>query len=221
MRRRLSKQCTAPTTLFSSSMKHEIGKVHAAIKDPSEQPTLDGDMCKISEFLSLDNLFSLLKVLDRMDDAVAVKETIKEIWKANSDEELQRRLYEGISLLLRGDKEKALEIFTQLTTDDPNYGEAWNKKSTCHFMLGDMELSSEAAKRTLEIHPNHFQALSGLGLVQYETKRYKLAAHSFRQSLDLDPWGPMSSKLSACLDLIEALDEEEAGAMEGTAPCET
>ena len=100
-----------------------------------------------------------------MEDAVVVEENIKEIWKANSDPELRWALDDGTADLLQGNKERALETFTQLAVDDPNYAEAWNKKSTCHFMLGDMESSLEAAKQTLELQPDHFQALNGLGLV--------------------------------------------------------
>jgi len=204
------------------SMKEEISKIHMAIRDPSaaSDSDLEDDYIHIAKALSLKNLFGLLKGLDCMEDAVVVEENIKEIWKANSDPELRWALDDGIADLLQGNKEKALKTFTQLAEDDPTYAEAWNKISTCHYMLGDMESSLEAAKQTLELQPDHFQALNGLGLVQYETKRYKLAAESFRRSLRLDPWGPVSSRLSACLDLLKAMDNEE-GAVEGSAPYET
>mmetsp|Transcript_10223 Transcript_10223/g.14341 ORF Transcript_10223/g.14341 Transcript_10223/m.14341 type:complete len:195 (-) Transcript_10223:656-1240(-) len=193
-----------------------------AIRDHSaaSDSDLDDDYIHIVKSLSLENLFGLLKGLDCMEDAVVVEENIKEIWKANSDPELRWALDDGIADLLQGNKEKALETFTQLAVTDPEYAEAWNKISTCHYMLGDMESSLEAAKQTLELQPDHFQALNGLGLVQYETKRYKLAAETFRRSLRLDPWSPVSSRLSACLDLLKAMDNEE-GAVEGSAPYET
>lgn len=196
----------------------EICKLHVAIRDPSDD-SASLEHVAIAEQISKANLFALLNAPDCMDDAIVVEETVKEIWKANRDPELRWRLDNGIADLLQGKKERALDTFSQLAVDDPQYAEAWNKKSTCHFMLGEMESSWEAAKQTLELQPDHFQALNGLGLVQYETKRYKLAAESFRRSLRLDPWSPVSSRLSACLDLLEDMSDEQ-GAAEGSAPYE-
>lgn len=144
-----------------------------------------------------------------MDGAIVLEETIKEIWKAHSDPQLRSRLDSGISDLVRGNKERALTVFLSLVDEDPDYGEAWNKASTCYYMLGDMQLSLEAAEQTLKLLPKHFQAMNGLGLVHYETRRYKLAAQTFRQSLVLDPWSPVSSRLSACLDMLHGMDLEE------------
>lgn len=175
----------------------------------------------MEEKLSMENLFALLHASNSMDDAIVVEETIKEIWKAHSDPEMRWRLDDGVADLLHGKKEEALSIFSQLVHDDPQYAEAWNKKSTCHFMLGDMDLSLEAAHRTLELQPKHFQALNGLGLVQYETKRYKSSAESFRRSMSLDPWSPASSRFSLCLDVLDTMGDNEEGAAEGSAPYET
>ena len=193
--------------------------MQVSLRDPAIEK--DADLSDIAENLSLETMFEMLKLSDTMDGAIVFEETIKELWKANENQELRFRFDNGVADLLRGNKERALTIFAQLVKDDPEYAEAWNKASTCHFMLGDMQSSLEAAERTLELIPRHFQALNGLGLVQYETRRYKLAAQSFRQSLTLDPWSPVSSRLAACLDMLHGADLEEEGASEGTAPSET
>jgi len=145
--------------------------------------------------------FELLYVAENLNDAICVQDTIKEIWKAHKDEEMSARLDDGTAELLRGNKEKALTIFDEIIKSDAEYFEAWSKKSTCHFMLGEMEESQEAALTTLDLQPLHFQALNGLGLVFYEKKDYKKALETFRKSLSLDPWSPVSSKLSSCIDM--------------------
>ena len=137
------------------------------------------------------------------------------------DSSIRNRLDNGIADLLRGNKEKALIAFKGLTVADPDYAEAWNKASTCYFMLGDMQASLEAAEKALHLIPRHYQALNGMGLIQYETRRYKMAAGTFRKSLTLDPFSPVSSRLAACFDLLHGLDlDDEQGAAEGTAPYE-
>lgn len=181
----------------------------------------DKEIQQVGNSLSTDLLFKFLKLANNRNSAVAVEETMKELWKAHPDPALRSRLDSGITDLLRGKREKALITFKELINDDPDYGEAWNKASTCYFMLGDMQASLEAANKALELIPHHFQVLNGLGLIQYETRRYKLAAMSFRQSLQMDPWSPVSSRLAACLDLLYGSDlKEEQGAAEGTAPYE-
>mmetsp|Transcript_12163 Transcript_12163/g.18776 ORF Transcript_12163/g.18776 Transcript_12163/m.18776 type:complete len:89 (+) Transcript_12163:2255-2521(+) len=76
-------------------------------------------------------------------------------------------------------------------------------------MLGDMQSSLEAAEQAISLLPKHFQAVNGLGLIQYETRRYKLAAASFRQSLEMDPWSPVASRLASCMDLLIGGDLED------------
>jgi tetratricopeptide (TPR) repeat protein len=181
----------------------------------------DDDIKDLGELLSTDVLYKFLKLSNNMDSAVVVEETMKELWKSHPDSQLRSRLDSGIADLLRGNREKALITFKDLLEDDPDYGEAWNKVSTCYFMLGDMQLSLEAAEKTMELIPNHFQVMNGMGLIQYETRRYKMAAELFRKSLQLDPWSPVSSRLAACIDLLHGMElEDEQGAAEGTAPYE-
>jgi tetratricopeptide (TPR) repeat protein len=166
----------------------------------------DTELADIAKKLSLDTMFAMLKLSDTMESAVVFEETIKEIWKAHENQELRLKLDNGVADLLRGNKERALDTFTKLVEDDPDYAEAWNKASTCHFMLGDMQLSLEMAERTLMLLPRHFQAMNGLGLVHCETRKYKLGARLFRQSLALDPWSPVSARLAVCKDMLHDAD---------------
>jgi tetratricopeptide (TPR) repeat protein len=109
---------------------------------------VDSDLSDMVSKLSFENLFATLRLSETMDGAIVLEETIKEIWKAHSDPRLRSRLDSGISDLVRGNKERALTVFLSLVDEDPDYGEAWNKASTCYYMLGDMQLSLEAAGQT-------------------------------------------------------------------------
>ena len=182
----------------------ESAKLHLASRDGGLAPS--DPLFDMAGALSLENMLRLLHDTDNLTDAASIEEWCKEVWKAHEDEDIRRRLDDGVADLLRDNKERALAAFTQLVEDEPTYAEAYNKKSTCHYMLGQMSASLEASRAALHLAPKNFQALNGLGLAQYETRRYKLAADSFRRSLQLDPWGPISSRLSVCIDLLEAVD---------------
>jgi tetratricopeptide (TPR) repeat protein len=90
-----------------------------------------------------------------------------------------------------------------LVAQDPAYAEAWNKRATCEFLLGDFDKSLDATEKALEIDPLHFQALNGLGLIYFQKKDYAKAIESFRKSLSIDPWSAVPTKLSVCIDRLE------------------
>jgi len=181
-------------------VKKEFASLHLASRDGGLAES--HSLYSMASALSLENLLKLLQQVDNLSDAATIEETLKEMFKAHPYQEMRRRLDDGLAHLLRGNKEDALRAFTELVKDEPEYAEAWNKKSTCHYMLGQMTESIEAAQASLHLAPLNFQALSGLGLVQYENREYQLAADSFRRSLEIDPWSPISSKYAACVDLL-------------------
>lgn len=152
--------------------------------------------------LPLHKFLELLQNTERLDDAIAIEETIKEMWKAHCSQDLRKQLDIGIADVLRGKVREALDIFKGLTTKDEHYAEAWNKVAACEYMLGNMQSSLDAAERALDLMPTHFQALNGVGLCHFDEGKYDLAAESFEKSIDLDPWSPVSSKLAACADMI-------------------
>ena len=182
-------------------IKKEFSTLHLASRDGGLAQS--HPLYSMASALSLENLLTLLQQMENLNDATTIEETLKEMFKAHSCQETRRRLDDGLADLLRGNKEEALRALTELVEDNPDYAEAYNKKSTCHYMLGQMTESIEAAQAALYLAPLNFQALSGLGLVQYENRKYHLAADSFRKSLEIDPWSPISCKYAAVLDLLK------------------
>ena len=185
-------------------VKKEFSSLHLASRDGGLAQS--HPLFSMASALSLENLLKLLQRVDNLNDAVTIEETLKEMFKAHPCQETRRRLDDGLADLLRGNKEDALRSFTKLVEDVPDYAEAYNKKSTCHYMLGQMTESIEAAQASLHLVPLNFQALSGLGLVQYENRKYHLAADSFRRSLEIDPWSPISCKYAAVVDLLKDIN---------------
>jgi hemimethylated DNA binding protein len=162
------------------------------------------DIDSISKQMALNNLLELLKSAQDMEVASIVSESLKEIWKAHLNDQLRWKLDTAVAHLLAGKVSQALEDFSEVVDDDPSYAEAWNKASTCEFMMGNMDASLAAAHKTIECLPTHFQALNGLGLVYYEKKDLSSAIDCFRKSMDLDPWSPVSARLSVCLETVKS-----------------
>ena len=160
--------------------------------------------------LSSEHIVLLLKYSDSLETATILAEFMKAIWKANLDVDIREKMDQANHLMLMGDTEEALALFTEIVDDDPSYADAWNRASTCEFMLGNLEASLAAAKRTVELVPTHFQALNGMGLVYSELKELPSAVASFQKGLEIDPWSPVSSRLSSSIETLK-LSEKLSG----------
>jgi hemimethylated DNA binding protein len=160
----------------------------------------------VAEHLSQTNLLRLLKIVDNLSDSVAIQETIKEMRKAHVRKDVRWRLETGVSSLMSGKANNALEIYQSVVNEDANYAEGWNKIGTCEFMIGKTEEALISTNKALEQDPLNFQALNGLGLIYFGKNQFAKAIDCFRKSIVIDPWSPVSSKLSVCHDLLDNTD---------------
>jgi len=135
----------------------------------------------------LDGLFKQLK--ETTDDAEArgLETQIWAIW-TRSDSEDVNQLMEVGSLAMAGQKfEIALKAFNRIIELAPNFAEGWNKRATLYYLMGNYPASLADIKRTLELEPRHFGALSGLGLVNVELEHDEAALAAFERALAVDP----------------------------------
>jgi Flp pilus assembly protein TadD len=81
----------------------------------------------------------------------------------------------------------ALATFNQLVIDAPAFAEAWNRRATIHFLLGNYKESEADIVKTLQLEPFHFGALSGRGLVLLSQGQYEAARNAFSRALEVNP----------------------------------
>lgn len=142
----------------------------------------------------------MLAKAGKLEDAIIVQDMIKEVFKEFPDSSIRKKLDSGITELIEGKTKKALETFSDIVAMEPTYGEAWNKKATVHYMLGEREAAIEASNKALEADPRNFQALAGIGLVEMDALNDKEAITAFQQCLALNPWSVVSARLSVCIN---------------------
>ena len=71
--------------------------------------------------------------------------------------------------------------------DHPDYAEAWNRRATIHYLLGNYQDSLADIEQTLTLEPRHFGALSGVGLIMQQLGENEKALHAFEQVLEISP----------------------------------
>ncbi len=82
---------------------------------------------------------------------------------------------------------KAKDIFTEVINLDQNWAEAWNKRATVLYMLGEFQKSQDDIDQVLALEQRHFGALAGQGLVNIQLKNYEKAIRSYEQAQEIYP----------------------------------
>ena len=135
----------------------------------------------------LNRLFNELKI----NNAALVYGTEQKIWKIWSthptDEKLTLKLSKGINLMQGDTLSQSIEIFSDLIERDPNWAEAWNKRATALYLIGDYEGSQKDIDKVLELENRHFGALAGQGLVNIKLENYEKAIESYERSQEIYP----------------------------------
>ena len=49
--------------------------------------------------------------------------------------------FKGIGLMNNGNLESSINYFTKVNESNPNFAEAWNKRATAFYFLGDFDQS--------------------------------------------------------------------------------
>jgi tetratricopeptide (TPR) repeat protein len=135
----------------------------------------------------LDGLFKQLKETADADEARGLETQIWAIWGRSDDADVNQLMDVG-SLAMAGEKyAMALKAFDRIIELRPNFAEGWNKRATVYYLVGNYPASLADIKRTLELEPRHFGALSGLGLVNVELEHDEAALAAFERALAVDP----------------------------------
>ena len=135
----------------------------------------------------LNKLFNELKI----NNATAVYGTEQKIWEIWSthptDQFLTTRLAEGSKLVRNEQLVNAVDIFTEVIKKDPTWAEAWNKRATVLYLLGDYQSSQNDIDKVLKLEKRHFGALAGQGLVNIKLENYEKAIKSYEKAQEIYP----------------------------------
>lgn len=132
-------------------------------------------------------LFAKLKMAPSPEAAAEIESQVWDIWVESHDPELDKLMVRGWAEMNAEDYDSALKDFSQLIDKKPDFAEAWNKRATLYYLMGDYEKSLADIAHTLKLEPRHFGALSGLGLVNIQLERYEDAVKAFERVLMFDP----------------------------------
>ena len=132
----------------------------------------------------------LFEQLENASDSLQAEQIESQIWLTwlqTDDAQSEALLNNVVAAMGNGDMNGALVASTALIELNPDFAEAWNKRATIHYLMGDVKSSVEDIHRTLQLEPRHFGAISGLGLIFLRQGNLSAALEAFEQVLQITP----------------------------------
>ena len=160
----------------------------------------------------LDTLFSKLRSATDPTAIQSLEAAIWEQWVMVPDMGQRATMMRGIAEMQQQELEAAIETFTRLIDVAPDLSEAWNKRATVHWLMGNFTASLADICETVKREPRHFGAYSGLGMIRAEMGENDRAIAAFELARK---WNPHIVGIDGEIERLKALGGD-AGA--GTDP---
>jgi tetratricopeptide (TPR) repeat protein len=152
----------------------------------------------------LDGLFERLKTAEE-GEAGRIEREIWIEWSKSGSPALDLLLQRGRDAMDLGDYPAAIEHFSAIIDQDPDFAEAWNSRATAFYMAGEFGPSVSDIGHVLTLNPRHFGALSGLALILEETGKPERALEVYRAAMAINP------HMQGAAEAIERLEKQAEG----------
>lgn len=135
----------------------------------------------------LDTLFDKLQTATDPAAIQSLESAIWEQWIMVPDAGQRELMLRGIVEMQQRELRQSVVTFTRLIEIAPDLSEAWNKRATAHWLLGNFPASLSDICETVKREPRHFGAYSGLGMIRAEMGEYPRAVAAFELARKYNP----------------------------------
>jgi len=131
-------------------------------------------------------LIAALRDDDELVRAIA-EQAVWSVWSRSGDAHIDDLFKQGVAHISGGRLHEAIETFTQITEQEPDFAEGWNKRATAYFLAGDYRRSLADCDEVIKRNPQHFGALSGYGQIYLRLEEPDKALEYLRRALAINP----------------------------------
>ena len=135
----------------------------------------------------LDTLFAKLQTATDPIAIQSLEAAIWEQWIMVPDSQQRQLMLRGMGEMQQQELKSAVETFTRLIEVAPELSEAWNKRATAHWLMGNFPASLADICETVKREPRHFGAYSGLGMIRAEMGELGRAVAAFELARKFNP----------------------------------
>lgn len=143
-------------------------------------------------------------LFDEDDRVRGIAETaIWAIWSRSGDAATDRLFNRGVEQMRDGRLRGAVDTFNRVIAMRPAFTEAWNKRATVYFLLGEEDLSLKDCDEVLKRNPQHFGVLAGYGQIYLRKGDLQRALDYFEQAIAINPnMGGVRASIDAVREIM-------------------
>lgn len=156
----------------------------------------------------LDTLFAKLQAATDPSAIRTLEAAIWEQWVMVPDMSQRAMMMRGIAEMQQQEFKTSIDTFTRLIDVAPDLPEAWNKRATVHWLMGNFTASLADICETVKREPRHFGAYSGLGMIRAEMGENARAIAAFELARK---WNPHIAGIDGEINRLRALDGDGSG----------
>ncbi len=138
-------------------------------------------------------------------NAASIEQEIWAIWVQPATASGRVLMRQGTLQMQNFDLMGAIDTFTALIEIEPEFAEAWNKRATIHYLVGNLAESLTDIEQVMALEPRHFGAQAGRGLVLDAMDLDEAALEEYERALEMNP------HMASIRDRLEALRDELQG----------
>jgi Tfp pilus assembly protein PilF len=150
----------------------------------------------------LTGLFRELSSAEPVRPAEEIEDLIWALWTSHKERVAEETMAAAIEAMASGTLKQARPLLDHLVAAYPDWAEAWNKRATLAYIETRDEDSLEDIRRTLELEPRHFGAMSGFGQICLRNGHLNEARAAFQVALRVNP------HLEGIRELLDDLDPQ-------------
>ncbi len=132
--------------------------------------------------------------------------SVWQVWSRSGDPGVDRLFQRGVEEMNQGDADAAIETFSGIIQQKPDFAEGWNKRATLYYLIGEYGKSLADCEEVIRRNPLHFGALSGFGMIFIRLGKPEQALHYFQRALAVNPNLP---QVEAAVEELKRLLEQE------------
>ncbi len=137
----------------------------------------------------LNNEATLLAALAQAEPAQAKRldRQLQALWRKSGSATMDLLLKRGRDALEKSDTTAAIEHLTALVDHAPEFAEGWNVRATAYYEAGLYGPALADLQRALELNPNNYNAIMGLGAMLETFEQPRRAYEVYLRGLAIHP----------------------------------
>ncbi|MGR3503879.1 tetratricopeptide repeat protein [Pseudaestuariivita sp.] len=153
-----------------------------------------------AEVIEMQGLLAELKEAPDPQTATQVLRRIQLEWSKSGSAAMDLLLKRGRDAMEDGELTEAIEHFTALTDHAPEFAEGWHSRAMAFYRQERFGLAVADLERTLELNPDHFGAIRGIGAIYENLGRPLLAWRAYKLA---ETYYPFDSEIADALKRLQ------------------